>query len=81
MAVYSKDVQEPTAKGLGIGTNKVQVLNEGDSTKITPLEWMEKNESREVHDILRVQGLNWMASGKGSCWIIMTVASKYGGSL
>jgi hypothetical protein len=43
VAVYSKDVQEPTVNGLGIGTNKVQVLNEGDSTKMKPLEWMEKN--------------------------------------
>jgi hypothetical protein len=29
----------------------------------------EKKEWREIHDILRVQGFNWLANGKDSCWI------------
>lgn len=72
-AVYAKDVQqEPIVKGLGIRINKVQVLNEGDSIKVKPRGWMEKKEWREIHDILRVQGFNWLANGKDSCWIRMT---------
>jgi hypothetical protein len=30
---------------------------------------MEKKERREIHDILRMQGFNWLANGKDSCWI------------
>jgi transposase-like protein len=71
-AVYAKDVQEPTVKGLGIRANKVQVLNESDCVKIKPKSWMEKKEWREIHDILRVQGFNWLANGRDSCWIKMT---------
>ncbi|MEW6603950.1 MAG: hypothetical protein AB1351_04590 [Thermoproteota archaeon] len=72
-AVYAKDVQqEPVVKGLGIRINKVQVLNEGDSIKVKPKGWMEKKEWREIHDILRVQGFNWLANGKDSCWIRMS---------
>jgi hypothetical protein len=70
-AVYAKDVQEPTVKGLGIRANKVQILNEGDCIKVKPLGWMEKKDWREIHDILRVQGFNWLANGKDSCWIRM----------
>jgi G3E family GTPase len=69
-AVYAKDVQqEPIAKGLGIRANKVQILDENDCTKIKPKTWLDKKEWREVHDILRVQGFNWLANGKDSCWI------------
>ena len=69
-AVYAKDVhQEPVLKGLGIRANKVQVLNESDCIKIKPKSWMDKKEWREIHDILRVQGFNWLANGRDSCWI------------
>jgi transposase-like protein len=70
-AVYSKDIQEPSVKGLGIRANKVQILNESDCIKVQPLGWMEKKEWREIHDILRVQGFNWLANGKDSSWIRM----------
>ena len=56
-AVYAKDVQETTVKGLGIRANKVQIINESDCVKVKPLGWMDKKEWREIHDILRVQGL------------------------
>ena len=69
VAVYSKDVQEPTIKGLGIRANKVEILNESDCIKVKPKGWMEKKDWREINDILRVQGFNWLASGKDSCWI------------
>jgi len=68
-AVYTKDIQEPAVKALGIRANKVQILNESDCIKVKPKGWMEKKEWREIHDILRVQGFNWLASGKDSCWI------------
>jgi putative transposase len=68
-AVYAKDVQEPTVKGLGIRANKVLILNESDCIKVKPKGWMEKKEWREIHDILRVQGFNWLANGRDSCWI------------
>lgn len=68
-ALYAKDVQEPTVKGLGIRINKVQIFNEGDCIKVKPKGWMEKKEWREIHDIVRVQGFNWLSHGKDSCWI------------
>jgi hypothetical protein len=71
-AVHAKDVQEPTVKGLGIRANKVQIVNESDCIKVKPKGWMEKKELREIHDILRVQGFNWLANGRDSCWIRMT---------
>jgi hypothetical protein len=71
-AVYGKEVQqEPIVKGLGIRANKVQVLNESDCVKIKPKGWLDKKDWREIHDILRVQGFNWLANGKDSCWIKM----------
>jgi hypothetical protein len=71
-AVYAKDIQqEPAVKGLGIRVNKVQIINESDCIRIKPKCWMDKKEWREIHDILRVQGFNWLANGKESCWISM----------
>ncbi|MEP0823951.1 MAG: DDE-type integrase/transposase/recombinase [Nitrososphaera sp.] len=71
-AVYAKDVQEPTVKGLGIRANKVQIVNESDCIKVKAKGWMEKKEWREIHDILIVQGFNWLSNGKDSCWIRMS---------
>lgn len=69
-AVYGKEVQqEPVVKGLGIRINKVLIVNESDCIKVKPKGWMEKKEWREIHDILRVQGFNWLANGRDSCWI------------
>jgi len=30
---------------------------------------LDKKETREINDILRVQGFNWLANGRDSCWI------------
>lgn len=69
-AVYGREVQqEPIVKGLGVRANKVQVLNESDCIKVKPRTWLDKKDWREIHDILRVQGFNWLANGKDSCWI------------
>lgn len=69
-AVYAKDIQQdPVVKGLGIRPNKVQVLSESDCVKVKPNTWLDKKEWREIHDILGVQGFNWLVNGKNSCWI------------
>ena len=64
--------QQPVVKGLGIRANKVQVVNESDCIKVRPKNWMDKKDWREIHDILRVKGFNWLADGKDSCWIMMS---------
>lgn len=68
-AVYAKDVEEPTVKGLGIRMNKVQVLNEKDCIRVKPREWLDLKAWREINDILRVDGFSWLSNGKDSCWI------------
>ena len=69
-AVYGKEIQqESIVKGLGIRANRVQILNESDCVKVSPRGWMEKKYWREISEILRVQGFNWLANGKDSCWI------------
>ncbi|MGI0014590.1 MAG: hypothetical protein ACREBU_14285 [Nitrososphaera sp.] len=69
-AVYSKDVQqEPIVKGLGIRANKGQILHEGNCVKVKQRPWLDKKDWREIHDILRIQGYNWLANGKDCCWI------------
>ena len=69
-AIHNKDaIVEPFVKGLGIRLQKLLIINERDCMKIKPKGWMEKKEWREIHDILRVQGFNWLANGKDSCWI------------
>jgi len=71
-AVYGKEVQqEPIVKGLGIRANKVKIMNESDCIEIKPTGWMEKKDWREINDIVRVHGFNWLANGKDSCWIKM----------
>lgn len=69
-AVHTKDAaHQHNLKGLGIRLKKVQVLNERDCIKVKPTVWMERKDWREIHDILRVQGFNWLSNGKDSCWI------------
>jgi hypothetical protein len=71
-AVYGREVQrEPIVKGLGIRANKIVFLNESDCVKVKPKTWLDQKDWREIHDILRVQGFNWLAHGKDSCWIKM----------
>jgi len=69
-AVHAKDSEkEPLVKGLGIRIMKVNILNEKDCIKVRPKSWLDKKDWREIHDILGVQGFNWLANGKDSCWI------------
>jgi transposase-like protein len=71
-ATHNKDaIVQPVVKGLGIRLNKLLVINEKDCVKILPKLWLDKRDWREIHDILRVQGFNWLANGKDSCWIRM----------
>jgi hypothetical protein len=35
-----------------------------DFMKIKTSGWLEKKKQREMHDIPRVQGFNWLANGK-----------------
>ena len=62
---------EPLVKGLGIRTNKVNILNQRDCLKIKPKGWMDKKDWCEINDILRIQGFNWLSNSKDSCWIKM----------
>lgn len=69
-AIHARDApKEPIVKGLGIRANKIVILNEKDCIKIKARTWLDKKDWREIHDILRVQGFNWLANGKDSCWI------------
>jgi hypothetical protein len=69
-AIHNKDaIVEPFVKGLGIRMQKLLIINEKDCFKIKPKGWLDKKEWREVNDILRVQGFNWLANGKDSCWM------------
>jgi len=65
---YSEIVRQ-VVKGLGIKANKIIILNETDCIKIKAITWFDKKDWCEIHDILRVQGFNWLANGKDSCWI------------
>jgi hypothetical protein len=55
----------------------VQILNESDCIKIKPRTWLDKKDWREIHDILRAQGFNWLASGRNSCWIKIDGKNKW----
>lgn len=70
-AIHAKDavVVEPFVKGLGIRMQKLTIINEKDCLKIKPKGWIDKKDWREINDILRVQGFNWLSHGKDSCWI------------
>lgn len=68
-AIHAKQSEPaPILKGLGIRANKVQVLYEEDCIKVKPNTWLDRKDWREIHDILRVQGFNWLSNGKDSCW-------------
>ena len=56
---------------LGKRYQNLQVVNEKDCIKFKQKRWMEKQEWREINDILRVNGFAWLSSGKDSCWIRM----------
>ena len=71
-AVHAKETHKaPLVKGLGIRINKIQIVNEKDCIKLKPREWLNLKMWREINDIVRVQGFNWLGNGKDSCWIKM----------
>jgi hypothetical protein len=68
--VVSKETKtEPLVKGLGVRINKIAIVNEKDCIKLKPKGWMEKKDWREINDIVRAQGFNWLANGRDSCWM------------
>ena len=54
---------------LGKRIEKVSIVNEKDSIKITCKGWMERQTWREINDILKLSGFNWLSNGKDSCWL------------
>jgi hypothetical protein len=71
-ATHNRDaVADPIVKGLCIWMQKLLIINEKDCFKVKPKGCMEEKDWREINDILRVQGFNWLANGKDSCWIRM----------
>lgn len=54
---------------LGKRIEKVTIVNEKDSIKITCKGWMEKQTWREINDILKLSGFSWLSNGKDSCWL------------
>ncbi len=57
------------ATQLGKRIEKVIIVNENDSIKVTCKGWMEKQTWREINDILKLSGFNWLSNGKDSCWL------------
>ena len=56
---------------LGKRINKVSIVNEGDSIKISPKGWIDKSIWREINDILKLHKFSWLSNGKDSCWMKM----------
>ena len=56
---------------LGKRIKKVSIVNEGDSIKITPKDWIDKHIWREINDILKLYKFAWLSNGKDSCWLKM----------
>ncbi len=54
---------------LGKRTNKVTIVNEGDSIQVSPRGWIDKSVWREINDILKLHEFSWLSQGKDSCWI------------
>jgi hypothetical protein len=50
---------------------KIKIVDEVDSMKAIPREWIEFRKWREINDMLRVHGFYWMPDGKHSCWVMM----------
>ena len=57
------------ANSLGKRIRKVSIVNEGDSTKVVPKCWIEKQIWIEINDILRLHGFSWLSNGKNGCWL------------
>ena len=56
---------------LGKRINKVSIVNEGDSIRVSPRGWIDKHIWREINDILRLHKFAWLSNGKDSCWLKM----------
>lgn len=54
---------------LGKRFEKLNIINEKDCIKFKQKAWIEKQEWREINDILRINGFAWLSNGKDSCWI------------
>jgi len=61
---------------LGKRFEKLTVVNEMDCIKFKQKGWIERQEWREINDILRVNGFSWLSNGKDSCWIRMGAQPK-----
>jgi len=48
---------------------KVHIVNEKDSIKISTKGWIDRQVWREVNDILRLNGFSWLPNGLDSCWL------------
>lgn len=48
---------------------KLTVVNEKDCIKFKQKGWIEREEWREINDILRINGFAWLSNGKDSCWL------------
>jgi len=53
------------------GGEKLTIINEKDCIKFKQKAWIEREEWREINDILRINGFSWLSNGKDSCWIRM----------
>jgi transposase-like protein/predicted nucleic acid-binding Zn finger protein len=57
------------ATQLGLRIDRVIIVNEKDSIKVSPKGWIEKQTWREINDILRLNGFSWLSNDKDSCWM------------
>ena len=54
---------------LGKRIKKVTIVNYGDSIKVTPRGWIDKQIWREINNILSLHKFSWLFNGKDSCWL------------
>lgn len=66
----SADNSKPNfVSNLGKRIKKINIVNEGDSIKITTKCWIDKHIWREINDILSLYKFSWVSNGKDSCWL------------
>jgi hypothetical protein len=56
---------------LGKRFEKLTIQNEKDCIKFRQKAWLERQEWKEINDILHINGFAWLSNGKDSCWIKM----------
>jgi len=61
---------------LGKRIERVHIVNEKDSIKVSPKGWIDRQVWREINDILRLNEFSWLSNGKDSCWIKMMDVTK-----